>query len=46
MTIRGPKRKNGTNCHTLMGDCLPFWMKNEKIYKVLARFGKNAYILY
>lgn len=44
MTIRGPKRKNGTNCHTLMADCLPFWVKNEKVCRQCLTIGNNVYL--
>ena len=44
MTIRGPKRKNGTICHPPMGDCLPFCVKNEKVYRQCFHFGKIVYL--
>jgi hypothetical protein len=44
MAIRGPKRKNGFSCLSPMGDCLPFWIKNEKSGNLLARIGKIVYL--
>jgi hypothetical protein len=44
VAIRDPKRKNGANCHTLMGDCLPFWVKNEKVCRQCNHIGKNFYL--
>ena len=44
MAIRGPKRKNGVTCLSPMGDCLPFWIKNEKSGNLLARIRKIVYL--
>ena len=44
MSIRGPKRKNDINCHVADTDCLPFWMKNEKVCRQCFSIGKNVYL--
>jgi hypothetical protein len=40
VTIRGPKWKKGACVHVSMGDCHPFWMKNEKVSRLCFSIGK------
>lgn len=44
MSIRGPKRKNGLTCLSPMGDCLPFWVKIEKVIRQYIHISKNFYL--